>query len=209
MGQQSEIAKPAEQEEEFTDLFEYAGTPGTDSQALAGTPGTQNNRDAGQPGHVDVDPVDVLTFISTAEAGKTAGVDSRTIRRWYEQKKVRGQFSKGRLLIAKEDLLSVATDGDICTPGLSGADPKEPPRTAGTLDGEEPGRTGQTADAPQSPAIVFGDFLDRIERLSRENGELRILLEEQRKENQQLKLLTDIRHKKGSWLRFWSWFTGQ
>lgn len=190
------------------EVFELSGAHRTESGTLEQTSGTSEVSDPGQPGQDTIEATAVLTFVSTSEAAKLAGVDSRTIRRWHEQKKVRGQFSKGKLLIVKEDLSQVDNDAELFTSGTSGTESGTPEQTSETPEATDPGQPGQSADIPQTPAVVFSDFLDRIERLSRENGELKAMLDEQRRENQELKLLTDSQHKRGAWSRFFAWFTG-
>jgi len=185
-------------------IFDVSGTDGTEETIHTGTSGTSKSVNPGQPGQETIDATNVSTFISTSEAAKVAGVDSRTIRRWHEQKKVRGQFTKGKLLIALEDLTNSFDEPDRFTAGTSGTHEQ----TAGTPENSDPGQPGQSADIPQAPALVFSDVFDRIERLSRENGELRVLLDEQRRENQELRLLTDSQQQRG-FMRFWSWFTGR
>jgi hypothetical protein len=192
--------------EGMDEVFELSGTEAGTAER---TTGTSTTDDPGQPGQDTVDASAVLTFISTAEASKLAGVDSRTIRRWHEQKKIRGQFSKGKLLVVQEDLSTVSDESDLHTAGTAGTESGTPDEESRTPDGNDPGQPGQDADIPQSPAIVFSDVFDRIERLSRENGELKALLDEQRRENQQLKLLADSQHKRGGFARFWYWFTGR
>ncbi len=198
--------------EGFEDIFEVSGTERTEQ----GTSGTIQRDDPGHPGQNPIDATEVWTFISTAEAAKLAQVDSRTIRRWYEQKKLRGQFSKGKLLIAQEDLVALAAltvesftaggeteSGTFEEPsGTSGAESG----TSGTFKTDDPGQPGPTMDIPKTPAVVFSDVFDRIERLSRENGELRAQFEQKCRENQELKLLIDTRHKPGWWSRFCFWF---
>lgn len=190
--------------EGFEDVFDLSGATGTEHYMS----GTVENQDPGQPGQDTVEASEVATYITTADAAKFARVDSRTVRRWYEQKKVRGQFSKGKLLIAQEDLLSPPNEPDLFTTGAPGTESGDTGGTAGTSESGSPGQPGQSADIPQTPAVVFSDFLDRIERLSRENGELRTLLDEQRRENQQLKVLTDSQHKVGWWPSLRSWMMG-
>lgn len=194
--------------EGLEEVFDLAGTPGTESGATEGTARTPENDDPGQPGHDSVEAADVATYISTADAAKLAAVDSRTIRRWYEQKKVRGQLSKGKLLVVQEDLLPASQEPELFSAGTPGTESGTVEGTARTPENDDPGQPGQTADIPQTPAVVFFEFVDRIERLSRENGELRALLDEQLRENQQLKLLTDREHKTGFWSRFYSWMIG-
>lgn len=190
--------------EGLDEVFELSGTESRTTERTAGTP-TIN--DPGQPGHDTIDASAVLTFISTAEASKLAGVDSRTIRRWHEQKKIRGQFSKGKLLVVQEDLSTASDESDLHTAGTSGTASGTHGEAPRTPDDSNPGQPRQNADIPQSPAIVFSDVFDRIERLSRENGELKAQLDEERRENAQLKLLTDSQHKAGWFRRFCSWFT--
>jgi hypothetical protein len=185
--------------EGLEDVFDLSGTS-------KGTAGTEGYSDPGQPGQDTIEATGVSTYISTAEAAKLANVDSRTIRRWYGQKKVRGQFSKGKLLIAHGDILSAAGDPPLFAAGTPGTESGTSTGTAGTDGQSDPGQPGYP-DLPQTPAVAFADFLDRIERLSRENGELKAMLDEQRRENQ--KLLTDSQHKQGPWSRFWGWFMGR
>jgi hypothetical protein len=191
--------------EGFEDIFEVSGTERTEQ----GTSGTIRRDDPGHSGQSPIDATEVWRFISTAEAAKLAQVDSRTIRRWYEQKKLRGQFSKGKLLIAQEDLVALAaltvesfTAGGETESGTF----EEPSGTSGTFKTDDPRQPGPTMDIPKTPAVVFSDVFDRIERLSRENGELRAQFEQKCRENQELKLLIDTRHKPGWWSRFCSWF---
>lgn len=191
--------------EGFDEVFDLSETPGTRSGTPESIPETIEGHDPGRPGQDTVEASDVATYISTADAAKLAGVDSRTIRRWYEQKKIRGQLHKGKLLVVQEDLLTASHEPDLFITGTAGTPPETSERTPGTSQISDPGQPGQSTDIPQTPAVVFSDFLDRIERLSRENGELRTLLDEQRRENQQLKLLTDSEHKTSVWSRFYSW----
>lgn len=187
--------------EEFTDFFDAAG-PRPEAQSR--TSGTDAEQGPGRIGHDTIEAAEVSTYISTAEAAKLARVDSRTIRRWHEQNKVRGRFTKGRLLILKEDLLSVADSSDDCSAGASGTEPGTSTGTSGTENFDDPGHPGPSADK-QTPALAFIDLVGRIERLSRENGELRAMLEEQRRENQSLRLLTQNR---SNWLdTVRSWFS--
>lgn len=194
--------------EGMDEVFELSETPGTESGIIEQLAGASETNDPGQPGQDTIEASGVLTFVSTAEAAKLARVDSRTIRRWHEQKKVRGQFTKGKLLIVQEDLLSVAEEADLFTSRTPGTESGTTEQAAGTPETNDPGQPGQSSDIPQTPAVVFSDFLDRIERLSRENGELKAMLDEQRRENQELKLLTDSQHKRGFWTRFYGWFIG-
>jgi len=206
--------------EGLEDVFDLSGTDGTpagteghDEPESSRMSGTMIDYVSGHPGQDTIDATDIATFISTADAAKFAGVDSRTIRRWHEQKKVRSQFSKGKLLIAQEDLRLADQEPNLFNAGASGTDSETQAETSRMAPGaqtgnedSEPGRPGQSTDIPQTPVIVFSDFLDRIERLSRENGELSAMLEEQRRENRTLKLLTDNQHKAGWLFRFCSWF---
>lgn len=195
------------------EFFDVAGASGTPEHDLSGTNRTCIEVEGGQPGQPSIEATDITTFISTSSAAKLVSVDSRTIRRWHGSGKVRGQFSKGKLLIAKEDVVRFADENQI----LSGTDETTPfgtagtkndieSGTAGTTTDEAAGRPGQIADM-SAPAIAFSDFLDRIERLSRENGELRALLEQERLESQQLRLLTSSRPK-NFWERLASLFKG-
>ncbi len=192
--------------EGFEEVFDVSGSAGTDERTPKLLAGTSGNSDPGQPGHESIEATVLLTFISTSDAAKFAKVDSRTVRRWYEQKKVRGQLNKGKLLIAKEDLILPTNEPEFCSAGTPGAESGTEETPPGTQNSSSPGQPGQSTDIPQTPVMVFSDFLDRIERLSRENGELKIMLDQQVQENQQLKLLTDSQNKTGWWSRFCSWF---
>jgi hypothetical protein len=192
--------------EGLEEVFDLSGTDGTESGTTDQTSNTAASHNPGQPGHETVEASDVATYISTADAAKLARVDSRTVRRWYEQKKIRGQFSNRKLLVVQEDLLPAAAEPDLYS---EGTEPGTPEGTPGTPETKDSGHPGQSADMPQKSAVAFSDFLDRIERLSKENGELRTLLDEQRRENQELRLLTDSQQKRGWWTRFTSWFIGR
>jgi len=197
------------------EVFEVTDKESRASGTGAGTPerttGTVNSEEPGQPGLETIDAVEIETYISTAEAAKIAGVDSRTIRRWHEQDKIRGQFKKGRLLVAQGDLPVPENEEDVRAeaeePGTPGTETGTSARVSGTTEEEEPGQPGQ--DPGHTPAVVFSDFLDRIERLSRENGELKVLLNEQQRQNKELRLLVDSTSKSGWWQRFYSWFMGR
>jgi hypothetical protein len=189
------------------EVFEVAGTAGTGIESTEEMSRTYASTDPGQPGQDSIEATEVLTYLSTAEAAKLARVDSRTVRRWFDQKKVRGQFSKGKLLIVQEDLLASAEQPEVVTAGTPGTESGTFERQFNESENDDPGRPGQSADkTDRSALIVSSEFLDRIERLSRENGVLRAMLDEQRRENEQLKLLSDSQHKAGWWLRFCSWF---
>jgi len=195
--------------EGLDEVFEVSGTEGTGSGTPERTTGTTREQDPGHWGHETIDAAEVLSFISTAKASKIAGVDSRTIRRWHEQKKIRGHFSKGKLLVAQEDLSYITDETDVHSAGASRTEPRTSGSESGTAEADDPGRPGPTADISQTPSVVFSDVLDRIERLSRENGELKALLDEQRREITELRLITDNQYKRSGWSRFWSWFTGK
>ncbi len=190
----------------FEDVFEVTGTARADMRTEQDMSGITNIIEPGQPGPESIEATIVLTYISTSDAAKYARVDSRTVRRWYEQKKVRGQLSKGKLLIAREDLLIPTDQPEFCDARTSGTEPGTEDEASGTTKSTNPGQPGQSTDMPQAPVVAFSDFLDRIERLSRENGELKVMLDQQRQENQQLKLLTDSQLRAGWWSRFCSWF---
>ncbi len=190
--------------EGLEEFFDSTGTAGTLIDSEAGTERTLIEDMAGQPGHSSVEATDITTYISTSSAAKLASVDSRTVRRWHDAGRVRGQFSKGKLLIAKEDIERLTNEDPILS-GTTGTADATVSGASGTPEGEREGRPGPDADMP-APVIAFSDFLDRIERLSRENGELRALLERERLETQQLRLLTDSQHKANWWQRFCSWF---
>ncbi len=201
------------------EFFDVAGTAGTVEPPASGTARTHLEALEGQPGHSSVEATDITTYISTSSAAKLASVDSRTIRRWHDSGKVRGQFSKGKLLIAKEDVARLADENQILS-GTAGTEDIRESGTSGTENHsasgasgasganseERPGHPGRSADMP-APVVAFGDFLDRIERLSRENGELRALLERERLETQQLRLLTTAQPR-NFWERLTRFFNG-
>ena len=192
------------------EIFDVSGTPGTKSGTPEPESRTREVADPGQPGHDSIEAV-VTTYISTSDAARLAGVDSRTIRRWHEQKKIRGQFHKGKLQIAKEDILSAQQQPEVFetgTPGTESGTTEDMSGTPGNESPGHPGHPGQSVENPLTPMVVFADFLDRIERLSKENGELRAMLEEQRRDNQQLRLLTASQNPEGFWSRLRCWLMG-
>lgn len=92
-------------------------------------------------------------LLSTSEAASLAGVDSRTIRRWFNSGKIRGKLDGHKLLVYEED-----------TRKLSGTTP-------GTVDDFSPPDPGQDADV-SGTEIVEVDITPDEEKPSQARTEV-------------------------------------
>lgn len=188
---------PAQQEHTFT-------VPGDikDEQGVSGT----------LPVNAPDGSGDDDDLLSTSEAASLAGVDSRTIRRWFSSGKIKGKLDGHKLLVYSADVLK-----------MSGTMP-------GTVEDFNPSDPGQEADmsgaevvdievSPPKEKQASPDVNPERERLIaiiesqahqlKAAGDVIVYLRSQLDDKEQeIKLLTCSESTSGWWAKFYRWFVG-
>lgn len=167
----------------------------------------------------------LATFCTIDEAAEKLGISKNAVQKRITRgklnaKKVPGKYGEVWMVDLSNvpEVLHVTLEDESKQEPFSTPDssPLEHDQGLANSDQAQPGGSAQDEKAEPSgsasqsqPSIDLAwqmELLNRVERLSQENGELRALLGEREKE---IKLLTDSQHKSAAWRRFCSWFFGQ
>lgn len=175
-----------------------------------------------KPAHEGVQEAETLAveippdYWTTEEAAKHLGVSQRTIFKRLKDGSLKGVRVKGKFrqewriepLYAPLTVLEVVQEGDgsILNTDDKTLDPQEEtPGEAKCVPKQSSGTPSYLTELDRMLAVI--QEKDRLlQAATFRNGYLEAQLEHRERE---IKLLTDNQHKRGRWVRFWSWFTGK
>jgi len=148
----------------------------------------------------------LASWFSIQDASRRLGISKNAVQKRLKRGKLIGKKTSGPFgdiwlidLSSENQVLEI----DFENPeGLAEAEEAKPSGSASEqqdFEGSAKGLAGRT----EIDFVWQMELLNRVERLSLENGQLKALLQEREKE---VRLLTDSQQKTGWWTKFSSWF---
>ena len=183
---------------------------GMESLFEGSVPGSISQKQSEEPGSESID-TRAIEVVSTEEAARRLGISSRAVIKRLKNGSLRG---------FRDDSKQRAEWR------IYWNEPSSEPKGTSSFEGTQSGtreRTGSSNGTGSQESYGTGSLsylmelnkqlLEQVQALTYRNGYLESQLSEREKDiterDEKMRLLTDSQHKRGSWLRFWSWFTGQ
>lgn len=145
----------------------------------------------------------LAAWVPIEQAAKRLGISKNAVQKRLKRGKLQGKKVAGEF--GDIWLIDLSNETQILEVEFEGsANPEEAePKGAAFEAGGKPGSVEGLATSVKVDLMLQVELLNRVERLSIENGRLAALLNER---ESQIKLLTDNQHKGGWWAKFSSWF---
>ncbi len=158
-------------------------------------------------GDYDLGSADGLaSWFSIEDASRRLGISKNAVQKRLKRGKLIGKKTSGPFgdiwlvdLSSENQVLEIEFENQE---GLAEAEEAKPCGSASEPQDFEGSAKG-LANRAEIDFVWQMELLNRVERLSLENGQLKALLQEREKE---VRLLSDSQHKPGWWAKFSSWF---
>lgn len=152
----------------------------------------------------------LANWLSIEDASRRLGISKNAVQKRLKRGKLIGKKTSGPYgdiwlvdLSSENQVLEVEFENPEGVDEAEEAKPSgsasERPDSEGSAKGLAKGLAGRT----EIDLVWQMELLNRVERLSLENGQLKALLQEREKE---VRLLTDSQQRTGWWTKFASWF---
>jgi hypothetical protein len=186
-----------------------ATTDGIDDLFDEGLAGNQKAKpqDSAAPTYNDLGSANGLgLWFSIDDAARRLGISKNAVQKRLKRGKLTGKKTSGPFgdiwlvdLSSENQILEIEFENQEGSAEAKEAKPEGLASEHQDFEGSAKGLASRT----EIDFVWQMELLNRVERLSLENGQLKALLQEREKE---VRLLTDSQQKNGWWARFSSWF---